>query len=78
MIKWLKDKKAMTAADIWGFDQALFTLKNLDMWIKTDGHSITDKGKQKADGKKKKRAVEKVEEQVQKDIQEKNVTLGSV
>jgi len=48
------------------------------MWIKTDGHSITDKRKQKADGKKKKRGVEKVEEQVQKDIQEKNVTLGSV
>ena len=74
MIKWLRDEKALKAADVWGFDQTLFNLKNLDIWIKTDGRNITDKGKQKADGKRKKRAMEKGEEPTQKEDQEKSTT----
>ena len=78
MIKWLRDEKALKAADVWGFDQTLFNLKNLDIWIKTDGHNITDKGKQKADGKRKRRAMEKSEEPAQKEDQEKGTTSKPV
>jgi len=50
----------------------------LDIWIKTDGHNITDKGKQKADGKRKRRAMEKSEEPAQKEDQEKGTTSKPV
>jgi len=78
MVKWLRDEKALEAADVWGFNQTLFNLKNLDIWIKTDGRNITDKGKQKADGKRKRRAMEKGEQPAQKEDQEKGTTSKPV